>query len=71
VILRATRALSVVHGDINRLAPKVRKFVEENATVCQPDKVHICDGTEAENTQLLNLMQQQGMIKPLSKYDNK
>jgi len=52
------------------LSSKVRNFVEEKARLCQPDNVHICDGSEKENNYLLALMQKQGMIEPLNKYEN-
>lgn len=56
--------------NISQLSPKVKNFVEEKAKVCQPKDIHICDGSEAENKYLLNLMQKQGMIEPLTKYEN-
>ena len=70
VIANTIRCLSVVHGNINTLAPKVKKFVEENAALFQPDHIHICDGTEAEHTQLLSYMHKEGILKPLTKYEN-
>ncbi|KAJ8968279.1 hypothetical protein NQ317_011080 [Molorchus minor] len=51
------RGISVVYGDLKELSPK-------------PDKVHICDGTDGENSQLLKIMQQEGTIVPLPKYQN-
>lgn len=45
-------------------------YVEYAATLCQPQQIHICDGSETENTQLLKLMQLQGTIQPLPKYEN-
>lgn len=49
---------------------KVRAFVERSAALCQPEHVHVCDGSEAEASALLQLMQHQGTLKRLSKYDN-
>ncbi|CAD5118136.1 DgyrCDS6872 [Dimorphilus gyrociliatus] len=68
--LRITRNLSTIHGNINALAPKVRQWVEENAKLCSPENIHICDGSEKENKNLLNLLQSNGQIKPLPKYKN-
>lgn len=48
----------------------MRNYIEESVKLCQPDKVHICDGTQRENEILLNLLQKQGTITPLPKYDN-
>jgi len=64
------RGISVVQGNLKDLSPKVRTFVEENADLCQPEKIHVCDGSETENTHLLKLLQQQGTIVPLPKYEN-
>lgn len=64
------RGFSIVNGDVTRLSPKVRAFVEESAALCQPDKIHICDGSDRENSMLLKLLQEQGTIVPLPKYDN-
>jgi len=52
------------------LPKKVRNFVEEGVRLCQPDRVHICDGSEKENQDLVELMQKQGMLEPLPKMDN-
>nr|XP_020653173.1 phosphoenolpyruvate carboxykinase, cytosolic [GTP] isoform X1 [Pogona vitticeps] len=60
----------VIQGDLKNLAPRVRDFIESNAQLCQPEFIHICDGSEAENKKLLELMVEQGMIKKLKKYEN-
>ncbi|CAG9864073.1 unnamed protein product [Phyllotreta striolata] len=64
------RCLTVAHGDLNQLPDKVKAYVQENIKLCNPDKVHICDGTESENRQLIDQMLQQGTIVPLPKYEN-
>lgn len=64
------RSLSVVHGDLNHLNLKVRDFVEEKAKLCEPDNIHICDGSDNENTALLETLLQQKIIEPLPKYKN-
>ncbi|MDK2413265.1 hypothetical protein QHH03_29705, partial [Aphanizomenon sp. 202] len=65
-----TPSISVTHGKLSSLTPKVRKFVEEGVRLCSPSKVHVCDGSERELRDLLNVMQQAGMIEPLPKYSN-
>lgn len=60
----------VVQGSLDDLPPAVREFVESSAKLCQPNDIHICDGSEEENRQLLELMEAQGTIKRLKKYDN-
>lgn len=64
------RGISVVSGNIRDLSPKIKSFVEQNIDLCHPERIHICDGTEKENNQLIQLMQQQGTIVPLPKYQN-
>lgn len=60
----------VVHGDVSKLSPKVSSWIVNCAKVCQPDKLHICDGSEEENKKLVALLQADGVIKPLPKYEN-
>ncbi|CAL8381217.1 unnamed protein product [Boreogadus saida] len=60
----------VVYGDLGDLSAAVRAFVEVNATLCQPESVHICDGSEEENQAILSQLEEQGMIKKLRKYHN-
>lgn len=52
------------------LSESVRKFVEEKAAICKPENIQVCDGSEAENQQLVELMVQQGMLEKLPKYEN-
>uniref|UniRef100_G1PHC5 Phosphoenolpyruvate carboxykinase, cytosolic [GTP] n=1 Tax=Myotis lucifugus TaxID=59463 RepID=G1PHC5_MYOLU len=60
----------VVQGTLDSLPQAVREFVETNASLCQPECIHICNGSEEENQQLLHEMEEQGTIKRLKKYDN-
>ncbi|NXN91827.1 PCKGC protein, partial [Rhinopomastus cyanomelas] len=60
----------VVQGDLDSLPPEARDFIESNAKLCQPDSIHICNGSEEENKKMLDIMVEQGMIKKLSKYEN-
>ncbi|XP_066870133.1 phosphoenolpyruvate carboxykinase, cytosolic [GTP] isoform X1 [Kogia breviceps] len=60
----------VVQGTLDSLPQAVREFVESNAKLCWPDQIHICDGSEDENRQLLGHMEEEGVIKRLRKYDN-
>ncbi|NXK19554.1 PCKGC protein, partial [Arenaria interpres] len=60
----------VVQGDLQSLPPEARHFIESNAKLCQPESIHICDGSEEENKKILDIMVEQGMIKKLSKYEN-
>lgn len=60
----------MVNGDVAALSPKVRAYVDESVALCQPQNIHICDGSPREYQMLLRLMQEQGTIVPLPKYDN-
>jgi len=60
----------VLYGNLNKLPKKMRFYVEENAKVCQPDAIHICDGSEKERELLYYLLQRDGTIKRLPKYEN-
>ncbi|XP_064023512.1 phosphoenolpyruvate carboxykinase, cytosolic [GTP] [Pogoniulus pusillus] len=60
----------VVQGDLDSFPPEARDFIESNAKLCQPESIHICDGSEEENKKILDIMVEQGMIKKLSKYEN-
>uniref|UniRef100_U5EZL3 Phosphoenolpyruvate carboxykinase [GTP] n=1 Tax=Corethrella appendiculata TaxID=1370023 RepID=U5EZL3_9DIPT len=64
------RGFSIVNGDVQRLSPKIRSFIEESAGLCQPDKIHIVDGSERESNLLLKLLHTQGTISALPKYEN-
>ncbi|XP_047740374.1 phosphoenolpyruvate carboxykinase [GTP] [Hyalella azteca] len=59
-----------VQGDLDQLSAKVQAFVNEGIALCQPSKIHIVDGSEREMRNLLNVMQQCGMIEYLPKYRN-
>ncbi|KAL1780578.1 phosphoenolpyruvate carboxykinase [GTP], mitochondrial [Sigmodon hispidus] len=67
---RGIQTLRVLSGDLGQLPAGVRDFVQRSARLCQPESIHICDGTEAENTATLALLEQQGLIRKLPKYKN-
>ncbi|XP_032243540.1 phosphoenolpyruvate carboxykinase, cytosolic [GTP] isoform X2 [Phoca vitulina] len=60
----------VIQGTLDSLPQAVRAFLESNVRLCQPEHIHICDGSEGENQQLLDQMEGEGMIKRLQKLDN-
>ena len=55
---------------VDSLSAEVRSYVEKWAEHCKPLSVHVCDGSEEEDKALLQLLQQQGSILPLSKLEN-
>lgn len=70
VLTNTIRGFSVLNGDVARLPLKVKSFIEESVVLCQPDKIHICDGSESENVLMLNDLKEAGAIIPLPKYQN-
>lgn len=64
------RGVNISNGDWSNLTPNVKAFVEQAVTLCQPDQVHICDGSDLENKLLLKQLVEAGTIVPLPKYEN-
>ncbi|KAJ8259226.1 hypothetical protein COCON_G00182380 [Conger conger] len=60
----------VLQGDLDALSPALREFIESSATLCQPEALHICDGSEEESATILAQLEEQGLIKRLPKYHN-
>jgi len=60
------RKLSVV----SLLPNKLKDFVEESVRLCRPSNLYICDGSEAENTMLIERLLENHTIIPLPKYKN-
>ncbi len=50
--------------------PKLRAWVQEIAQLCQPDRIHWCDGTKAEYDSLMAQMVAEGRAIPLKKRPN-
>ncbi len=48
------------------ISKKIENWVNDWAALCQPDRVHYCDGTEEENQMLLDLMVQSGAAVKLN-----
>ncbi|XP_057642184.1 phosphoenolpyruvate carboxykinase [GTP], mitochondrial isoform X1 [Chionomys nivalis] len=67
---RNIQTLRVLSGDLGQLPAGVQDFVARSARLCQPESIHICDGSEAENAATLALLEQQGLIRKLPKYEN-
>jgi len=44
---------------------KLRAWVREVETICQPDAIHWCDGSDTENAQMIQLMLNAGTIRKL------
>ena len=49
---------------------KLNNWVREVADLCQPDKVHWCDGSKEEYDSLMAQMVAEGRVTPLKKRPN-
>lgn len=69
---RVQRMLSTASASasLDRLAPSIRRYVEESVKLCRPDQVHVCDGSDAENQSLIDKLMGAGRLTKLSKLDN-
>lgn len=58
--------------EINRLFPawlrnpRLQRWVEEIARLCQPDQIHFCDGSDEEYDQIASEMVKRGTLVPLN-----
>ena len=55
---------------VESLGPQLQAFIRENQELCQPDKIHICDGSLEENDFMVNQMIDCGMMKRLPLYQD-
>ncbi|XP_039591762.1 phosphoenolpyruvate carboxykinase, cytosolic [GTP] [Polypterus senegalus] len=63
-------SIRIAQGNLSSLSPALRDFIDASITLCQPESLHICDGSEEENKRMLAVLEEQGMIKKLPKYEN-
>ncbi|XP_076449776.1 phosphoenolpyruvate carboxykinase, cytosolic [GTP]-like isoform X1 [Babylonia areolata] len=70
ILLVPKSSIRVIYGDLAKLPKKVRHYVEEHARLCKPETIHICDGSERENELLLYVLQRDGILKRVSKFEN-
>src|SRR3954451_2770837 len=59
-----TRQLTTAIATIRH--PELARWVEEVALRCQPERIHICDGSDKEYQEMARLMVQQGSAIPLN-----
>jgi len=55
---------------VKNLPKLVGEYVLKKASLCQPDSLHICDGSEEESKLMINILLSEGAIKRLTKYEN-
>eukprot|EP00088_Acartia_fossae_P058966 TRINITY_DN6949_c1_g1_i1.p1 TRINITY_DN6949_c1_g1~~TRINITY_DN6949_c1_g1_i1.p1 ORF type:complete len:629 (-),score=140.86 TRINITY_DN6949_c1_g1_i1:225-2111(-) len=60
-----------IHGvQPNGVPEQVLQFIYQWADICQPQDIHIMDGSEEEDAMLKKMMVEQGVLIPLPKYQN-
>lgn len=56
--------------NLSKLPSSLKTYVEDMARLCNPDAIHLCDGSEEENQALLKLMEKEGRIQKLDHMKN-
>ena len=64
------QGIKVTQGNFSALSDKIQNFVAEKSELCQPDNLHICDGSEEEAKHLTELLIQNGTAEKLHNMDN-
>ncbi|XP_008482068.1 phosphoenolpyruvate carboxykinase [GTP]-like [Diaphorina citri] len=64
------RKFSLKHGYVSAISPKLKSFIDNCVELCQPSDVHICDGSEREYKELIDLMVKDKTLRPVPKYEN-
>lgn len=52
------------------ISSKLRYYIEECASLCNPKDIYVCNGTDVEYMQMLKILQKNGTIENLPKYKN-
>ena len=55
-----------VKGNFHLLNSSVCDFLEHYVSICQPSRLHLCDGSDDENSLMCEMMKESGMIRPLT-----
>jgi GTP-dependent phosphoenolpyruvate carboxykinase len=58
------------NNSLDGLPSKIQEYVREKIQLCQPVNFHVCNGSDEENQELLDSMEQVGVIRRLKKYKN-
>jgi phosphoenolpyruvate carboxykinase (GTP) len=57
---------SEAENDVANWPSEVLAFVDRARDLCKPDRVHLCDGSSAENQRLLDVLVKEGTIQKLN-----
>lgn len=64
------RSFGLKHGYASAISPKLKSFIDNCVELCQPSDVHICDGSEREYKDLVDLMVKEKTLRRVPKYEN-
>lgn len=67
---QSTAQVAMKETKLNSLGPQLQAFIKEKRELCQPESVHICDGSEEENDHIVNKLIESQMMKKLPLYEN-
>ncbi|KAL6268111.1 hypothetical protein P5V15_001202 [Pogonomyrmex californicus] len=62
--------IPLLNACIVEISSKLRYYIEECASLCSPKDIYICNGTDLEYLQMLKILQKNGTIECLPKYEN-
>ncbi|CAF1096252.1 unnamed protein product, partial [Brachionus calyciflorus] len=58
------------HSNLTKLPKSLQDYIEEKAKICQPEAIHICDGSIEEYNALLRQLERNGQVQKLEKMNN-
>lgn len=69
-LIKVEAPVPIIHGDWMSLPSSVRTWTLNQIQMCQPDRLHIMDGSNAEVKALKTQLVKKGILTPLPQYDN-
>ncbi|MGD1277251.1 MAG: phosphoenolpyruvate carboxykinase (GTP) [Tepidisphaeraceae bacterium] len=63
---KASAKTGIARFASQEMSPLVREWIEQCAALCQPQEIHVCDGSAAQRKQLLDRAVAEGVLIPLS-----
>jgi GTP-dependent phosphoenolpyruvate carboxykinase len=58
------------NNSLDGLPSDIRDYVQDKIGLCQPSNFHVCNGSNEENQQIVDMMEQMGIIRRVRKYKN-
>lgn len=72
IVIQSLGAIPIAKGDFHYLPTKAQKFIAKWVSVCNPRGVYICDGSQAEATEIIHKLEERGTLHKLThkNYEN-